>query len=99
MEGMRFLRYVRSFLPGRVRLRHPALQREAVAAQARECMLAVPGVRSVDINTLSGSVLLCYESGHIGRDRLVDMGVALATWLDAVQDGQALPPPELQGAR
>lgn len=95
METASFLRYVRSFLPGRVRLRHPALQQEAVARQTRQQILAVPGVRSVDINPLSGSVLLCYDSRRIARHRLVAMGVTLATWLDAVQAGRQAPPPEL----
>ena len=52
-------------------------------------------IDTVDINPLSGSVLLCYDSHRIGRDRLVDMGVTLATWLDTVQTGRQVPPPEL----
>ena len=35
LENLKFLKYVRSFTEGRVRLRHPALENPRIAARAR----------------------------------------------------------------
>ncbi len=51
MSALRLLKYVRSFSDGRVRIRHPALRREDVAAAAKEKLSAVGGVHSVEFNT------------------------------------------------
>ena len=53
LNSLRLLKYVTSFSDGRVRIRHPALRREAVAATAREKLAAIDGVLSVDFNTVS----------------------------------------------
>lgn len=94
MSMLHFLKYVRSFSDGRVRIRHPALRREAVAAAAKEKLEAIDGVRSTDFNTLSGSVLILYDNDAIGKDRLLEIGEAWAAYLDAVEAGQAGPQPE-----
>lgn len=88
MNAIRLLKYVRSFVEGRVRIRHPALRQENVLRLARENMEAVSGVRSVEGNSLSGSVLITYDSAIIPRERLFAMGEAWALYLDAVLAGK-----------
>ena len=76
LNSLRLLKYVTSFSDGRVRIRHPALRREAVAATAREKLAAIDGVLSVDFNTVSGSVLILYDSARLPKERLVAVGEA-----------------------
>lgn len=94
VDTLRFVKYVRSFMDGRVRLRHPALRDAQVAALAQRGIAAIPGVRQVEVNTLSGSALLLYDSSRLGRDRLMEMGVAWAVWLDEARAGRIGPLPQ-----
>ncbi len=49
-------------LPGRLRLKLPALKRNAAYAQALQTSLStVPGVLAVRANTLTGSLLISYD--------------------------------------
>ena len=51
--------------PGRVRLRVPALRRQdAVAAQTAGVLSEMAGVRNAEVNPLTGSVLVLYETGR-----------------------------------
>ena len=84
MNAIHLLKYVRSFVDGRVRIRHPALRHEGVLRLAREKMSAIDGVQAVDGNSVSGSVLITYDSGAIPRERLFAIGEAWALYLDAV---------------
>ena len=88
LNSLRLLKYVTSFSDGRVRIRHPALRREAVAAAAREKLAAIDGVLSVDFNTVSGSVLILYDSARLPKERLFAVGEAWADYLDTVQAGR-----------
>lgn len=94
LDNLRFLKYVRSFMDGRVRLRHPALQDQRVARLARDGIAALPGVFSVEVNPLSGSALLQYDSRQLSRDQLMRLGVAWAVWLDEARDGRIGPLPQ-----
>lgn len=94
MSMLHFLRYVRSFSDGRVRIRHPALRRATVVATAEEKLKSIDGVRSTEFNTLSGSVLILYDSDTISKDRLLEIGEAWAVYLDAAAAGQAAQPPQ-----
>lgn len=94
LDTLRFVKYVRSFMDGRVRLRHPALQNRQVAELAQQGIAAIPGVRQVEVNTLSGSALLLYDSGRLSREQLMEMGVAWAVWLDEARDGRIGPLPQ-----
>lgn len=95
LDTLRFIKYVRSFMDGRVRLRHPALQNERVARMTRDGIAAIPGVLSVEVNPLSGSALLLYDSNRLNKDQLMEMGVAWAVWLDAARDGHMGPLPQV----
>ena len=52
LDSLRFVKYVRSFMDGRVRVRHPALRDTAIAGKARAALLRVDGVRDIELNTL-----------------------------------------------
>lgn len=85
---LRLLKYVSSFVDGRVRIRHPALRRAETLNVATENLRAFPGVQSVEGNAVSGSVLIVYDSRAIPRDKLMDVGEAWALYLDAVLAGK-----------
>jgi hypothetical protein len=54
------------FLPGRVRLKvHAAKGNAAYIARVREAFLEVPGIRSLEANPITGSVLIIYDTGRI----------------------------------
>ena len=93
MSAIHLLKYVRSFVDGRVRIRHPALRRETVLRLARENMAVINGVQAVEGNSLSGSILITYDSTTIPRERLFAIGEAWARYLDAVNKGQQSPIP------
>ena len=93
MSAIHLLKYVRSFVDGRVRIRHPALQNEGVLRLAREKMGAIEGVQSVEGNSLSGSILITYDCKTIPRERLFAVGEAWARYLDAVNKGKDSPVP------
>ena len=88
MSAIHLLKYVRSFVDGRVRIRHPALRHDGVLRMAREKMGAIEGVQSVEGNSVSGSILITYDSRAIPRERLFAIGEAWARYLDAVNNGQ-----------
>ena len=95
MNALRLLKYVRSFVDGRVRLRHPALRNENVLQRAAERLRALEGVQSVEGNAASGSVLIVYDSERIPRDRVIALGEAWATYLDNLQAGKPAEMPSL----
>lgn len=82
LEMLSFVRYVRSFIPGRVRVRHPALTRPSVAAEARARLEAQEGVTSVEVNTDTGSALILYRADALTQDELIAKGVEWARWLN-----------------
>ena len=74
LDSLRFVKYVRSFMDGRVRVRHPALRDAAIAGKARAALLRVDGVRDIELNPLSGSALILYDSTRLSQDRLIEAG-------------------------
>lgn len=82
LEVLSFVRYVRSFIPGRVRVRHPALTRASVAEEAKERLLAMNGAQSVEINTETGSALILYDDKILSKDELIEKGIEWARWLN-----------------
>lgn len=94
LDSLRFVKYVRSFMDGRVRVRHPALRDAAIATMARTALLRVDGVRGIELNLLSGSALILYDSARLPQDRLIEIGCRWADWLDQAARGTAgdLPP-------
>ena len=76
-------------MDGRVRVRHPALRDAAIAGKARAALLRVDGVRDIELNPLSGSALILYDSTRLSQDRLIETGCRWADWLDKAARGQA----------
>lgn len=95
LDSLRFVKYVRSFMDGRVRVRHPALRDAAIAGKARAALLRVDGVRDIELNPLSGSALILYDSTRLSQDRLIEIGCRWADWLDKAARGQASEMPPL----
>ncbi len=81
-------------MDGRVRIRHPALRNESVAALAEARMKTIAGVNSVECNPVSGSVLILYDSKAIPKERLFAIGEAWAVYLDKIKDGKPADVPE-----
>lgn len=94
MSTLHLLKYVRSFVDGRVRIRHPALHSESVAALTETRMKAIDGVTSVECNPVSGSVLLTYDCAAIPRDHLFAIGEAWAVYLDRIKAGKPAEAPK-----
>lgn len=71
-----------SFIDGRVRLRHPALQGRDDLEEARRRVLARPGVRELTFNAATGSALLLYDAARLNRlealTALLPLGAYLA---------------------
>ena len=65
-----------------------------MAALAQQGIAAIPGVREVEVNPLSGSALLLYDSNRLSREQLMEMGVAWAVWLDEARAGRIGPLPQ-----
>ena len=82
LEMLSFALYVRSFIPGRVRVRHPALRKPAVASEASMRLEGIEGIRSVDVNTDTGSALILYREDVLSQDDLIAEGIKWARWLN-----------------
>lgn len=46
------------------------------------------GVRDIELNPLSGSALILYDSTRLSQDRLIETGCRWADWLDKAARGQ-----------
>lgn len=77
------MKYVSSFIDGRVRLRHPALRNANLVNEVRPVLSSVRGMRRVTFNVVTGSVLLEYDRNLLSRDELVSFAVPWAEYLDA----------------
>ncbi len=83
MEMLSFVRYVRSFIPGRVRVRHPALTKEAVALEAKQRLESMEGIGSVELNMQTGSALIQYDASVLSKDMVIEKGIEWARWLNS----------------
>ena len=74
---------VRSRVPGRLRLRHPVVRMlgEDVLEEVRGLVLGIDGVESVEVNPVTGSVLVLWDEDVLPGDELLttlDVYVAMA---------------------
>ena len=74
---------VRSRVPGRLRLRHPVVRMlgEDVLEEVRGLVLGIDGVESVEVNPVTGSVLVLWDEDVLSGDELLttlDVYVAMA---------------------
>ena len=63
-----------SFVPGRVRLRFKELKDNTAAEMARARIKETPGIKSVEINTVTGSVLIEYDPAILPTEKLIKTG-------------------------
>lgn len=77
-------------IPGRARLRAPALRNPLTAWPLREELKALPGVQEVDANLSVGSLLVYYDPSELSEERILEV-------LDAGLPG-GLPAPPRQPA-
>ena len=76
--------YITSAISGRIRLRHPSLRQACWAEQLRKAADFLPGIRALEINPRTGSLLLQYDPASLSQEMLIEIAEA---WL------QQLPPP------
>jgi copper chaperone CopZ len=61
-------------IPGRLRIKSPSIKRNLAAAEAVELLLkAVPGVRSVAVNTVTGSIVISYHPKTVSPGRILHL--------------------------
>ena len=70
-------RYICSAIPGRARLRHPALKDERTAESLRTFLLGPPGVLDAKFNPRVGSLLLTWDEAKLPAGELKAMAAAL----------------------
>jgi hypothetical protein len=63
-----------SFCPGRIRLRFRELKNKSLAAFAEGRIRETPGVTRVEINALTGSVLVEYDPLILPAEKLLERG-------------------------
>jgi copper chaperone CopZ len=64
--------YVHS-IPGRLRVKTALIKKNSGEAEKVERLLkSIPGVQSLDISLLTGSVLVRYDPNHINADQLLE---------------------------
>jgi hypothetical protein len=82
---------VSSFVPGRLRLRVERVKRDkAFARTVEERLGAIDGIRKVEINGLTGSVLVSYEPGKLAQPASMDALTAAAKELFPTFDSSLL---------
>lgn len=82
-----------SQIPGRIRIRHPLLQRNTDLARRMESVLsAIPGVASVSASSLTGSVLILYRTCAVTPARLLSTLESVVTKTDLAVASLANPP-------
>ena len=65
-----------SFIPGRIRLRFKELKESAAAESAKARIKETPGITKVEINRLTGSVLIEYDPAILPTEKLMESGKA-----------------------
>jgi len=64
-----------SFVPGRIRLRLRELKNHlALAESAKTRALEIPGVTKVEINPVTGSILIEYDPAILPTENLMEIG-------------------------
>ncbi|MGD9647359.1 MAG: HAD-IC family P-type ATPase, partial [Pirellulales bacterium] len=84
---------VRSELPGRLRLRHPALYRKKEACQAVEReLMSVLGIEKYKTSAATGSVLVNYTPGLLRKEQIIEI---LESALHNIEDPHGYDRPDL----
>jgi hypothetical protein len=79
-----------SSTPGRVRVRHPSLRSRSRAQQARETLLALPGVQSAAGDARVGSLLVTYDPAQTS-EAVVFAALGLGSMPEHTTDSRVWP--------
>ena len=77
---------ITSFVDGRVRLRHPALKDKATAELVSTVAGGVEGVTSVQVNPVTGSLLLYYDPEKLSREQLLELAEQSVAFLPGLNE-------------
>ena len=76
-----------SFVPGRIRLRFKELKKHlALAQDLKMRVLAIPGITKVEMNPVTGSILIEYDAKVLSTERLIEIGKRELEGLDIKLD-------------
>lgn len=83
---------VTHFLPGRIRLKMPTLRGNPAEAEAlAHALRTLPGFKSMEISTLTGSVLIRYDPGSLAtKDGSRRLRVVLQEYLPGLDADQVV---------
>jgi copper chaperone CopZ len=65
-----------SFVPGRIRLRFRELKNQAICDLVHARLKEIAGITHVEIKTLTGSILLEYDTRILSTEKLFKLGRA-----------------------
>jgi copper chaperone CopZ len=80
-----------SFVPGRIRLRFKELKKSAAAESAKARIGEVPGITRVEVNPVTGSILIEYDTEILPAEKLVETGRQELAKLGVTLDLSGLP--------
>ena len=63
-----------SFSPGRIRLRFKELKDKTTAALVNARIKETPGITTVEVNSLTGSILVEYDPRVLPPEQLLELG-------------------------
>lgn len=87
LEKLHLLKYLKSFSDTRIRIRHPALKNKETSLIAKQRISLIKGITEVECNTISGSILILYNSNQLSKNELIELGEKWANYLDACENG------------
>ena len=63
-----------SFVPGRIRLRFKELKIIEAAERVKARVVETPGITKVEINSITGSILVEYDPTVLSTEKLIETG-------------------------
>jgi len=63
-----------SFTPGRLRLRFKELKEDVIAENVKTRLSETPGITKVEINKVTGSILIEYNQTILPAEKLIETG-------------------------
>jgi hypothetical protein len=80
-----------SFCSGRIRLRFKELKDKTIAETVRARIKETPGITGVEVNALTGGILIEYDCRILPTERLLEMGKRELAKFDIALDGPKKP--------
>jgi len=76
-----------SFVPGRIRLRFKELRKHlALAEDLKARVLGIDGITKVEMNSVTGGILIEYDAKVLSTERLIEIGKRELATLDIKLD-------------